>query len=121
MTEPEPISALPRRRVTADQVATVILFVGHLGAFGIGFFVVGMLGMSTDDCGHQACGDQAWLKWANLLHVCAGFALVVADVLIARSRLARHRVAFVVPLAGCILEVGLCVAAIAMEAQSGPL
>jgi hypothetical protein len=121
MTDADPSAQPPRRRVTADVVATVLLFVAHLGAFGIGFFVVGMLGMTTDDCGHQACGDPAWLKWANVLHVCAGFALVVGDFLIARSRLASHRVAFVVPLAGCILEVGLCAAAIAMEAQSGPV
>jgi hypothetical protein len=110
-----------RRRVTGDEVATVLLFVAHLGAFGIGFFIVGMLGMITDDCGHRACGDPAWLKWANLLHLCAGLALVVGDFLLARSRLASHRVAFVVPLAGCILEIGLSAAAIAMEAQSGPV
>jgi hypothetical protein len=115
------IDPLPRRRVTGDAVATVLLFVAHLGLFAIGFFIVAALGMSTDDCGHRACGDAAWLKWAFLVHVCAGFALVVADFLIARTRLADDRIAFVVPLTCCLLEVGLCTAAVALAAHSGPV
>jgi hypothetical protein len=112
---------LPRRRVTGDAVATVVLFVVHLVLFGIGFFVVAMLGMITDDCGHRACGDPAWMKWALLLHICGGFSLVVADFLAARARLATDRIAFVVPAICCLLEIGLCAAAIALEAQSGPI
>jgi hypothetical protein len=102
-------------------VVTILLLVVHVGLFGLGFFIVGMLVMSTDSCAYQACGDPAWLKWANLVHLCAGFALLIADLRLAIFRLRRHRVTFFVPLVCCILEIGLCAAAIAMEAQAGPV
>jgi hypothetical protein len=102
-------------------VVTILLLVVHVGLFGLGFFIIGMLVMITDSCAYQACGDPAWLTWANLVHLCAGFALLGADLLLATLRLGSHRVTFFVPLVCCVLEIGLCAAAIAMEAEAGPI
>ena len=51
----------------------------------------------------------------------AGGAILFADVVITLIRLVRKRVAWFVPLIGCIAQVALAIGAVAMESLAGPV
>lgn len=65
--------------------------------------------MITDSCGYQKCGDPAWLDRAMYL------------ALWAVIRLVRQRVAWVVPLLGCVAQLAVALGAAAMALQAGPV
>jgi hypothetical protein len=77
--------------------------------------------MGNGPCGYQKCGDPAWLDRAFFLSIWAGGAILVADVLVTVVRLVRQRVAWVVPLIGCIAQLAVALGAAAMEWQAGPV
>ena len=115
------ITASPRTSA-ADIVATCVLLVIHGGLYAASFALLGLLVMTTDPCGSRKCGDPAWIDRAMDLGTWGGAALLVADIVIAVYFLARRkRLAFVVPLIGCVAQVALALAAVAMELRAGPV
>jgi hypothetical protein len=50
----------------------------------------------------------------------AGATIFIADLVVAAYRLARHRVAFFVPVIGCVAQLALAIGAAAMESLAGP-
>lgn len=109
------------QRPIADLLATVVLVIAHVALYGATFVVLGMLVMTTDPCGYQKCGDPAWLDRAMHLASWAGGALLLADVALTLFQLVRKRVAWVVPLIGCIAQIALAFGAGAMETLAGPV
>jgi hypothetical protein len=110
------------RSSAADIVATLILLVIHGGLYAASFAVLGLLVMTTDPCGYQKCGDPAWIDRAMDLGTWGGAALLVVDIVAAVYFLVRQkRRAFVIPLIGCVAQVALAVAAVAIELQAGPV
>ena len=83
--------------------------------------LLGLLVMGTDSCGYQRCGDQAWIDRAMWLGLGAGAAIFITDLVVAVSRLARHRVAFFIPIIGCVAQLALAIGAAAMELLAGPV
>ena len=111
-----------RPRSGADIVATCVLLVIHGGLYAASFALLGLLVMTTDACGSRKCGDQAWIDRAMDLGTWGGAALLVVDIAVAVYFLMRQkRRAFVVPLIGCVAQVALALAAVAMELQAGPV
>jgi hypothetical protein len=108
-------------RQLADVLGTIVLLVAHFLFFGATIMVLGLLVMTTDPCGYQKCGDPAWLDRAMNLNLWAGGAILFADVLVTVMRLVRQRVAWVVPLIGCIAQVAVAFGAAAMESLAGPV
>jgi hypothetical protein len=113
-------AASPRSN-TVDVVATLILLVIHGGLYGATFVLLGLLVMSTDPCGYQKCGDPAWIDRAMNLGTWGGAALLLIDIVVAVALLVRQKRAFFVPIIGCIAQVALAIAAVAMELQAGPV
>lgn len=106
----------------ADIVATSVLLVIHGGLYAASFPLLGLLVMTTDACGSRKCGDPAWMDRAMDLGTWGGAALLVIDIAVAVYLLVRRkRRAFVVPIIGCIAQVALTIAAVAMELQAGPV
>jgi hypothetical protein len=115
------IAASPRSSA-ADIVATLILLVIHGGLYAASFVLLGLLVMTTDPCGYRQCGDPAWIDRAMDLGTWGGAALLAVDIVVAVYFLVRQkRRAFVVPLIGCVAQVALALAAVAMELQAGPV
>jgi hypothetical protein len=108
-------------RQLADVLGTIVLLVAHFLFFGATIMVLGLLVMTTDPCGYQKCGDPAWLDRAMNVNLWAGGAILFADVAIAVIRLVRQRVAWVVPLIGCIAQLAVAFGAAAMESLAGPV
>ncbi len=109
------------RQRPAGLVATLILLVVHAGLFGATFALLGLLVMSTDPCGPVKCGDPAWIDRAMTLATWGGAALLLTDIVVAVAFLVRKRRAFFVPIIGCLAQVALAAAAVAMELQAGPV
>jgi hypothetical protein len=108
-------------RQLADVSGTIVLLVAHFLFFSATIVVLGLLVMGTDSCGYQKCGDPAWLDRAMNLALWAGGAVLFVDVLVTVIRLVRHRVAWVVPLIGCVAQLAVALGAAAMELQAGPV
>jgi hypothetical protein len=108
-------------RQLGDVVGTIVLLVAHFVFFTATFTVLGLAVMTTDSCGHQKCGDPAWLDRAMDLALWAGGAFLFLDVLVTVIRLVRQRVAWVVPLIGCIAQLAVALGAAAMALQAGPV
>jgi hypothetical protein len=108
-------------RQLADVLGTIVLLVAHFLFFGATIMVLGLLVMTTDPCGYQKCGDPAWLDRAMNVNLWAGGAILIADVVITVIRLVRQRVAWVVPLIGCIAQLAVAFGAAAMESLAGPV
>ncbi len=110
------------RSGAADIVATCVLLVIHGGLYAASFVLLGLLVMTTDACGSRKCGDPAWIDRAMDLGTWGGAALLVVDIAVAVYFLLRQkRRAFVAPLIGCVAQVALALAAVAMELQAGPV
>ncbi|HEY9305317.1 MAG TPA: DUF6264 family protein [Mycobacterium sp.] len=108
-------------RRLADVNVTIVLLVAHFIFFTATFTVLGLMVMTTDSCGYQKCGDPVWLDRAMHLALWAGGAFLFLDVLVTVIRLVRQRVAWVVPLIGCIAQLAVALGAAAMEMQAGPI
>ena len=108
-------------RQLADVLAAIVLLIAHFVFFTATLPVVGLMVMGTDSCGYQKCGDPAWLYRAMNLALWAGGAFLVLDVLVTVIRLVRQRIAWVVPLIGCIAQLAVALGATAMEWQAGPV
>jgi len=108
-------------RQLRDVLGTIVLLVAHFLFFAGTFAVLGLLVMGTDSCGYQKCGDPAWLDRAMNVALWAGGAFLFLDVLVTVVRLVRQRVAWVVPLIGCIAQLAVAVGAAAMESRAGPV
>jgi hypothetical protein len=110
----------PRGQV-ANISATLVLLIVHGCLFGATAMLLGLLVMVTDPCGPVQCGDPAWPDRAMRLGVWGGGAVLVIDFVVAVYLLLRRRVAFFVPIIGCVAQVALAIGAAAMEWQAGPV
>ena len=110
----------PRSR-PADIAATLVLLIVHGALFGATIVLLGLLVMSTDPCGSVKCGDPAWIDRAMRLGIWGGAAILIADFVVAVYLLVRQRVAFFVPIVGCVAQVALGIGAVAMESLAGPV
>jgi hypothetical protein len=108
-------------RQLTDVLGTIALLIAHFVFFTATFVGLGLMVMITDSCGYQKCGDPAWLDRAMYLALSAGGAFLFVDVLVTVIRLVRQRVAWVVPLLGCIAQLAVALAAAAMALQAGPV
>jgi hypothetical protein len=116
----DPGAATDRSRTT-HIAATLILLVVHAGLFGATLALLGLLVMSTDACGSVKCGDSTWIDRAMGLGTWGGGAILLVDFVVAGYLLLRRRRAVVSPIVGCIAQVALAIAAVAMELQAGPV
>lgn len=110
-----------RSRRLADVIATIVLLTVHVLLFGATIMLQGLLVMNTDSCSGQTCGDPAWLDRGLVLSIWAGGAMLFADLAVAVLRLARQRVAWFVPLIGCVAQLALAFSTIAMGSLAGPI
>jgi hypothetical protein len=108
-------------RQVADVLGTIALLIAHFVFFTATFVGLGLMVMITDSCGYQKCGDPAWLDRAMYLALWAGGAFLFVDVLVTVIRLVRQRVAWLVPLLGCVAQLAVALAAAAMALQAGPV
>ncbi|HUB55525.1 MAG TPA: hypothetical protein VMB04_10230 [Mycobacterium sp.] len=108
-------------RHLADVLGTIALVVAHFVFFTATFVGLGLMVMITDSCGSQKCGDPAWLDRAMNLALWVGGAFLFLDVLVTVIRLVRQRVAWVVPLLGCVAQLAVALGAAVMELQAGPV
>jgi hypothetical protein len=108
-------------RQLADVLGTIVLLVAHFAFFTATFVMLGLMVMITDSCGYQKCGDPVWLDRAMNLSLWGGGVILFADVVIMVIRLVRQRVAWFVPLIGCIAQLALAFGAAAMESLAGPV
>jgi hypothetical protein len=108
-------------RQLADVLGTIALLIAHFVLSAATFLVISLLVMTTDSCSVQKCGDRAWLDRAFLFAVWAGGAFLFLDVLVTVIRLVRRRVAWVVPLLGCVAQLAVALGAAAMALQAGPV
>ena len=106
---------------TADIASTIVLLMVHAFLWAATGALLGLFVMVTDPCGYQRCGDPAWIDRAMWLGLGAGGVIVVADLVLAVSRLARRRLAVFVPLIGCAAQLALGIGAAAMEMLAGPV
>jgi hypothetical protein len=105
----------------ASVVASILLTV-HVLLFGATIMMVGLLVMITAPCsGPQRCRDPAWIDRALTLSLWAGGAMLFADLAVAVLRLARQRVAWFVPVIGCVAQLALALGAAAMGSLAGPV
>lgn len=108
-------------RQLADVLGTIALLIAHFVLFTATFVGLGLMVMITDSCAVQKCGDPVWLNRAMNVALWAGGAFVFLDLLVTVIRLVRQRVAWVVPLIGCIAQLAVALGAVAMELQAGPV
>src|ERR1700758_4344585 len=99
----------------ADIAATLVLLIVHGALFGATIVLLGLLVMGTDPCGSVKCGDPAWIQRAMRLGIWGGAAVLIADFVVATYLLVRQKVAFFVPIIGCVAQVALGIGAAAME------
>lgn len=116
-----PTSATTDRSRPAHIASTLILLVVHAGLFGATFALLGLLVMSTDACASVQCGDSAWIDRAMELATWGGGAVLLVDFAVAGYLLLRRKRAFISPIVGCVAQIVLAVAAVAMELQAGPV
>jgi hypothetical protein len=105
----------------ADIAATLVLLTVHGFLFAATVALLGLLVMGTDACGAVKCGDPAWIDRAMKLGIWAGAVFLIADFVVAVYLLARRKVAFFVPIIGCVTQVLLAIGAAAMESLAGPV
>ena len=105
-----------RRR--ADITTTMVLLVVHavmaaataLAPFGA---------IHNDACAYLQCGDQAWFSQAFGVAVLGSGLIFLADLLVVLLRIRRRKMAFVVPIIGCIAQVALALATYTMISEAG--
>lgn len=105
----------------ADVIGTTVLLIAHFFLYGATFMMLGLLVMGTDSCAYQKCGDPVWLDRAISLGAWGGGAILLVDVVVTLVRLIRQRIAWVVPLIGCVAQLALGFGAAAMESLAGPV
>lgn len=108
-------------RQLANVLSTIALLVAHFVLFTATFVGLGFMVMITDSCGSRKCGDPAWLDRAMYLALWVGGAFLFLDVLVTVIRLVHRRVAWVVPLLGCVAQLAVALGAVVMELQAGPV
>lgn len=118
---PAPSASRNSGRQLADVLGTVALLIAHFVLFSASYMMLGLMVMGTDACAYQKCGDEAWLTRAINLGLWGGGLILLTDLLITLIRLVRQRVAWFVPLIGCIAQLALAFGAAAMESLAGPL
>jgi hypothetical protein len=105
----------------ANIAATIVLLIVHAFLLGATVVLLGLFVMATDPCGSVKCGDPAWIDRAMKLGIWAGAAVFVLDFAVAAYLLVRRKVAFFVPIIGCVTQIGLAIGAAAMESLAGPV
>lgn len=111
----------PRRSIPADVIVAIPLLVVHVGLALLMALVAPALAMGTDACAYQACGDEKWVVRAVYLTWAGGALAVIIDIAVTSLLLGKHRIAFWVPIVGCLLQLALGQAVLHMASLSGPI
>jgi Family of unknown function (DUF6264) len=104
------------RRV--DITTTIALLVVH-AVMAAGTALAPFGAIDNDACAYLHCADQAWFSQAFGVAVLASGLLLVADLAVALLRISRRRLAFVVPIIGCVAQVALALATYTMIHEAG--
>lgn len=119
-TDELPPPAAARTHVL-DVVVSILLVVVHTTmALLIAFFSLG-LAMGLDACAYQACGDEQWVVRAIALAFGGGAVAVFVDVGLTGLLLAKHRIAFYVPIMFCALQFGIGWLTLQVASWAGPV
>lgn len=105
----------------ADRIASTLLMCVHIGLAALMGFVAPFLVMGTDPCAYVACGDEQWVVRAVHLAWFGGAFAVIVDVAVTVTLLSKRRVAFYVPIVGCLAQLGIGWLVLHMASWSGPL
>lgn len=105
-----------RRR--ADITTSIMLLIVHgVLAFGTALALFGAV--DNDACAYLQCVDQAWFSQAFGVAVLTGGLIFVADLAVVVLRIRRRRLAFAVPIIGCVAQVALAFATYTMISEAG--
>lgn len=110
-----------QRGRAAKIAVTLVLLIVHGFLFVATIALLSLLVMGTDSCGAVKCGDPAWFDRGMALGIWAGAAVLIADFVVAVYLLVRRKMAFYVPIIGCVAQVGLAIGAVAIASLSGPV
>ncbi|MEU0496615.1 hypothetical protein [Mycobacterium sp. NPDC006124] len=104
----------------ADVVVTVAFLLAQAGLAAFSFTSVIALPMSTDNCAYVDCGDETWIWWSMAAVIGSDVVglLFAAAAIVA---LARRRVAFWLPVLGCLTQAAMIAAGWAMAGNAGPI
>lgn len=111
-------AAAPRQRKTWDLVLTIVLLVVYLGWSLLCAFAGALLAMAGDSCGASSTCDYDVLATAFLVGSFGPVALALPVLIVAIVLVVRKRIAFWVPIVGCVLALGIEVLSFAL-ATSG--
>jgi Family of unknown function (DUF6264) len=110
----------PGRRSSADTVATILLLVGHALMVLFTVLVVGVIVMGQEDqesrCGaHNLDCSSPWIEVAARIAWGGSALLFVLDLVFAIRWMMKRRLAFYVPLLGCVGQVVVFVATVVVS------
>jgi hypothetical protein len=105
----------------ADIAATLVLLTVHGFLFAATVALLDLLVIGTDACGAVKCGDPAWIDRGMKLGIWVGAAILIVDFAVAVYLLMQRKMAFFVPIIGCVAQLGLAIGAVAMESLAGPV
>ncbi len=107
-------------RGRVDVVVTILLLIVH-GVLA-GMTALAPFGAISDDaCVYLDCADQPWFSQAVGVAVPATGVVFFADLAVAVLRMVRHKLAFVVPVIGCAVQLALAIAVFTMISEAGLL
>jgi hypothetical protein len=105
-----------RRR--ADLTATIVLLVVH-GMLACGTALALFVSVDTDACALFHCADQPFFSAAFGAAVPAAGLVFAADLAVAVRRITRRKLAFVVPLIGCAVQIALALVTYTTISEAG--
>jgi hypothetical protein len=105
-----------RRR--ADRTATVVLLVVH-GIMACATALALFVSVDTDACALFHCEEQPFFSQAFGVAVPTAGLLFAADLAVAVRRITRRKLAFVVPLIGCAVQIALAFATYTAISEAG--
>jgi Family of unknown function (DUF6264) len=105
-----------RRRV--DITTTILLLIVHAVMAG-GTALAPFGAINNDACTYLHCADQAWFSQAVGVAVLASGLLFASDPAVVLLRISRGKLAFVVPIIGCVAQVALALATYTIIREAG--
>jgi hypothetical protein len=105
-----------RRR--ADVTSTIVLLVVH-GILACGTALALFVWVDTAACALFHCEDQPFFSQAFGIAVPAAGLVFAADLAVALRRITRQKLAFVVPLIGCAVQIALAFATYTTISEGG--
>jgi hypothetical protein len=102
----------------ADIATAIMLLIVH-GVLAFGTASALFDAVDNEACAYLQCADQAWFSQAFGVAVLTSGLIFVADLAVVVLQIRRRRLAFVVPIVGCIAQIALGFATYTMIRQAG--